>query len=49
MIVFFSRNHLYVTVVTGFIKRIHSFSQIVKRVHGTEKVGNHSFSFFPDF
>jgi len=43
MIAFSSKNHLYVIVLTGFIKGSTTFSQIVKRVHNPEKVGSHRF------
>jgi len=41
MIAFSSRDHLYVTALTAFIKGSTSLSQIVKSGLDTEKVGNH--------
>jgi len=41
MIDFSSGDHLYVTVLTHFIEGSTAFSQIVKKVNDTEKVGNH--------
>jgi len=41
MIAFRNRDHFCVTVLTGFIKGVHSFPLNRKKVHGTEKVGNH--------
>ena len=46
MITFSSIDHFYVTVLTGFIKRVHSFQPNRQKDPWHWKVGNRLFSFY---